>query len=97
MLAFFFVLHVYIRPYKYTIQNVIEAVVLLDYTLLLIFRFPQTLLDTLEQYSGTSIPSTYESNLPPSDSITYFFLPFFYLPVFIGAGVCVTWIVYKTW
>lgn len=97
MLAFFFVLHVYIRPYKYAIQNVIESIVLLDYTVLLIFRFPQTLLDSLERYSGTSIPSTYESGLPPNDSITYFFLPFFYLPVVIGAGVCVTWIVYKTW
>ena len=89
--------YIYVRPYKYTTQNVIEAVVLFDYCLLFILRSPLSLQELLNPYSGTSIPSHFGTELPPNDSITYFFWPFFYLPVFMGIGVCIAWIIYRVW
>ncbi|XP_019857682.1 PREDICTED: uncharacterized protein LOC109585984 [Amphimedon queenslandica] len=97
LLAFLLFLHIYVRPYKYAIQNIIEAVVLFDYCLLFILRSPSSLQELLNPYSGTSIPSNFGTELPSNDSITYFYWPFFYLPVFMGIGVCIGWIIYRVW
>ena len=75
LLTFLLFLHIYVRPYKYTTQNVIEAVVLFDYCLLFILRSPLSLQELLNPYSGTSIPSHFGTELPSNDSITYFFCP----------------------
>lgn len=98
ILAFFFVLQLYVCPHKYNIQNIIEAVILLDYCILLILRHPQSLLESLNpSYYGTLVPDDNGSQLPPKDFITLFFLPFFYLPVVIGVGIFAVWLVYKIW
>ena len=96
-LTFLLFLHIYVRPYKYIVQNIIEAVVLFDYCLLFLLRSPQTLLESLSSYSGTSIQNTFGSNLPSNDGITYFFWPFFYFPVFMGIAVGIAWIMYRIW
>lgn len=52
-----FAMHVFFKPYRKTSQNVIESVVLLNYTILLLVRSTQTFLDgaTSLGYTGTAV------------------------------------------
>ena len=48
-------LHIFARPYEKMRNNIIEAVILVNYTLLFLFRGTQTILDNLSTYTGNQV------------------------------------------
>ncbi len=52
-----FAMHAFFKPYKKLFQNVIELLVLFNYTLLLLSRSTQTFLDSATSlgYTGTAV------------------------------------------
>ena len=48
-------IHLFFKPYQKLWQNLLEAVVLIVYSLLLMIRATPTFLDTLAPYSGTEV------------------------------------------
>lgn len=56
-----FAMHIFFKPYRKNFQNVIEVVVLLDYTILLLLRSTQTFLDNTSslRYTGTAVRQSF--------------------------------------
>ena len=52
-------LHIFARPYEKLRDNVIEAVILINYILLFLLRGTQTFLDNLSTYTGNQVWSSY--------------------------------------
>ena len=96
IISFLFVIHVYIRPYTRLVDNVLEAVVLLNYILLLVFRSCQAILDHLDTYTGLMVPSNVDE-LPNSQKVIIFFSIFFYFPIVLGIVSIIVWIIHKIW
>ena len=94
ILAPAFTAHVFFLPYKKWWQNLIEAGVLLNFIFLLLLRSTQTFLDNLASYSGTSVPEERGTELTATNSLTWLFFPFYYLPVFCGIAFCVARVAY---
>lgn len=57
VVTFSFAMHAFFMPYKKLFQNVIELVVLFNYTILLLSRSTQTFLDSATSlgYTGTAV------------------------------------------
>ncbi len=89
-----FTYHLFFLPYEKWWHNLIEVAVLVNYIFLLLLRSTQTFLDNLESYSGTSIPAERGKGLVRENDLTWFFFPFFYLPVFAGIAYCLGRAVY---
>ena len=73
--------HLFFLPYLKWWQNLLEALVLMNYTLLLLLRSTQTILDDLASYSGTTVPQSQGSDLAEVDSLTALFSFWYYLPL----------------
>ena len=48
-------LHIFVRPYEKLRHNIIEAVILINYTVLFLLRGTQTFLDDLSDYTGNQV------------------------------------------
>ena len=83
-----FTVHLFLLPYKKLWQNILETAILVNYIILLLLRSTQTFLDNLASYSGTSVPAERGECLEENNRLTWFFFPFFYLPVFGGLAYC---------
>ncbi len=87
-------IHLFFLPYEKWWHNLIEAAVLLNYIFLLLLRSTQTFLDSLESYSGTSIPVERGKGLARENDLTWLLFPFYYLPAFAGISYCLGRAVY---
>ena len=74
-------LHLFFLPYTRWWQNLLEALLLADYILLLLLRSTQTILDDLSTYSGTTMPQSRGSGLAEPDSLSLLFSFWYYLPL----------------
>ena len=97
VLFLIFVLYLYLKPLKYLVQNALEVFVLLNYIILLVLRFTETILDSFNDYTGTLVPSDYGTGLPSYSSMDLFFAVIFYFPISIGVCICGFWIIVKIW
>ncbi len=79
-----FTVHLFLLPYEKWWHNLLEAAILANYSLLLLLRSTQTFLDNLATYSGTAVPDERGTGLTETNNLTWFFFPFFYLPVIGG-------------
>jgi hypothetical protein len=77
-------LHLYTWPYLRWWQNLLEALILSNYTLLLLLRSTQTILDDLASYSGTAVPQSQGRGLAHSDRLTLLFSMWYYWPLVMG-------------
>ena len=57
---------------------------LANYTLLLLLRSTQTVLDDLASYSGTAVPESRGTGLAPPDRLTLLFSVWYYWPLVMG-------------
>jgi hypothetical protein len=90
ILAFLFVLYLYIRPHGYLIQNIIQVVIMINYILLFVIQYP---FDPIIQ----THPSDQTDVSISDDPFNFVLLIVFYFPVVFGFGVCIVWMVYTIW
>ena len=97
IISFFFVIHIYSMPYEELFDNVLETIILLNYIILLCIRSCERILDQLDSYTGTMIPSNTGNEYPAGTNIILFFSFFLFTPIIITLVVYSGWIGIRLW